>query len=111
MQKLERYITVGTKRMRCGYTTGTCATAASGAAARLLLLGSAEPAVTVATPAGIDVVVEVEEAQEGPRWAQCAVRKDAGDDPDVTDGALVYARVEFCDEPGIRIDGGVGVGV
>ncbi|MBO4365859.1 MAG: cobalamin biosynthesis protein CbiD [Eggerthellaceae bacterium] len=110
MQKLERYITVGTKRMRCGYTTGTCATAASGAAARLLLLGSAEPAVTVATPAGIDVVVEVEEAQEGPGWAQCAVRKDAGDDPDVTDGALVYARVEFCDEPGIRIDGGMGVG-
>lgn len=110
MQKLERYITVGTKRMRCGYTTGTCATAAAGAAARLLLLGSAEPAVTVATPAGVDVIVEVEEMLEGPGWAQCAVRKDAGDDPDVTDGVLVYARVEACDEPGLHIDGGVGVG-
>ena len=110
MQKLEQYINVGTKRMRCGYTTGTCATAAAGAAARLLLLGVADPAVTVSTPSGIDVVVEVEETLQGAGWAQCAVRKDAGDDPDVTNGTLVYARVERVGEPGIRIDGGVGVG-
>ena len=110
MKQLEEYITVGTKRMRCGYTTGTCAAAAARAAAELLLRGELVPAVTVSTPAGIDAVVEIEEHDTGDGWAECAVRKDAGDDPDVTDGALVYARVERCDEPGIRVDGGIGVG-
>ncbi|MBQ9000775.1 MAG: cobalt-precorrin-5B (C(1))-methyltransferase, partial [Eggerthellaceae bacterium] len=110
MKQLEEDINVGTKRMRCGYTTGTCAAAATRAAAELLLKGRFVPAVTVATPAGIDVVVEIEEHVSGDGWAECAVRKDSGDDPDVTNGALVYARVELSGEPGIRIDGGVGVG-
>ena len=110
MKQLEEYITVGTKRMRCGYTTGTCAAAAARAAAEQLVNGTLVPAVVVATPAGIDVTVEVEEHDAGDGWAQCAVRKDSGDDPDVTNGALVYARVERCDTPGVTIDGGVGVG-
>ena len=110
MKQLEEYINVGTKRMRCGYTTGTCAAAAARAAAELLLHGELVPAVTVSTPAGIDVIVEGEEHDSGTGWAQCAVQKDSGDDPDVTNGALVYARVEFCDKPGITIDGGIGVG-
>ena len=110
MKQLEEYITVGTKRMRCGYTTGTCAAAAARAAAEQLVNGTLVPAVVVSTPAGIDVTVEVEEHDAGDGWAQCAVRKDSGDDPDVTNGALVYARVERCDTPGVTIDGGVGVG-
>ena len=110
MKKLEEYINVGTKRMRCGYTTGTCAAAASRAAAELLLRGELVAAVTVATPAGIDVVVEIEESDSGDGWAECAVRKDSGDDPDVTNGALVYSRVEFAEEPGVHVDGGLGVG-
>ena len=110
MHELQEYITVGTKRLRCGYTTGTCAAAAARAAAELLLGGAIVPAVTVSTPAGIDVVVEIEEHEAEGGWAECAVRKDGGDDPDVTDGALVYARVERVDEPGVRIDGGLGVG-
>ncbi len=110
VKQLEEYITVGTKRMRCGYTTGTCAAAASRAAAELLLRGELVCAVTVSTPAGIDVLVEIEEHEAGDGWAECAVRKDAGDDPDVTDGALVYARVEYAEQPGISVDGGIGVG-
>ena len=110
MKRLEKYINVGTKRMRCGYTTGTCAAAATRAAAELLLHGTLVPAVTVSTPSGTDVVVEIEEHEAGDGWAQCVVQKDAGDDPDVTDGVLVYARVERSAEPGVRIDGGVGVG-
>ncbi len=110
MHKLEEYINVGSKRMRCGYTTGTCAAAATRAAAELLLLGSEIPAVTIHTPSGLDVVVEIEEHDAGSGWAQCAVHKDAGDDPDVTDGILVYSRVERCDESGVLIDGGTGVG-
>ena len=110
MRKLEEYINVGTKRMRCGYTTGSCAAAASRAAAELLVGEALVPAVTLLTPAGIEVVIEIEEHAEGEGWAECAVQKDSGDDPDVTNGALVYARVERVDEPGVHIDGGLGVG-
>ena len=110
MQRLEHYISAGGKRLRCGYTTGTCAAAATRAAAELLLARELVPAVVVSTPSGIEVGVDVEEHDEGLGWARCAVRKDAGDDPDVTDGVLVWARVTRSDEPGIHIDGGVGVG-
>ena len=97
MRQLEEYINVGTKRMRCGYTTGTCAAAASHGAAELLLHGRLVPAVTVSTPAGIDVVVEIENHDVGDTWAECAVRKDSGDDPDVTDGAVIESLVSFAE--------------
>lgn len=110
MQRLEHYISAGGKRLRCGYTTGTCAAAATRAAAELLLARALVPAVVISTPSGIEVGVDVEEHDEGPGWACCAVRKDAGDDPDVTDGVLVWAKVTQTDKPGISIDGGAGVG-
>ena len=110
MQQLNEYITSNGKRLRCGYTTGTCAAAAARAATELLLANTFVPAVTVETPAGLDVVVDIEEHASGDGWAECAVRKDAGDDPDVTDGALVFVRVSYSEMPGIAIDGGVGVG-
>ena len=110
MRRLEEYITAGGKCLRCGYTTGTCATAAARAAAELLLAGELVPSVSVHTPAGIDVLVDVEESQTCDGWACCSVRKDAGDDPDVTDGVLVYARVWRRDELGCEIRGGEGVG-
>lgn len=110
MRKLERYINVGTKQMRCGYTTGTCAAGAARAAAEALLAGAFPASVVVATPAGIDVELDVERPEKDGSWACCAVRKDGGDDPDVTDGALVFSKVSLSDRPGVRIDGGVGVG-
>ena len=110
MAKLELYIPVGRQRLRCGYTTGTCAAAAAAGAAALLLTGGALPAVRIATPAGVEVEAELLEHAAGDGWAACAVRKDGGDDPDVTDGALIFARVERSDAPGVSIDGGQGVG-
>lgn len=110
MQRLEQYISAGGRLLRCGYTTGTCAAAATRAACELLLGGQDIPAVVVSTPAGIDVLVEVEQSELGPEGACCAVRKDAGDDPDVTDGVLVYATAARTAEPGISIEGGQGVG-
>lgn len=110
MRKLERYINVGTKQMRCGYTTGTCAAGASRAAAEALLAGAFPASVIVGTPAGIDVELDVERPEKDGSWACCAVRKDGGDDPDVTDGALVFSKVSLSEQPGVRIDGGVGVG-
>ncbi|QKF06870.1 cobalamin biosynthesis protein CbiD [Berryella wangjianweii] len=104
------YVMVGKKRLRCGYTTGTCAAAAALAAARLAVGADPTPAVRVRVPAGVDVRVDVEEADRGAGWARAAVRKFAGDDPDVTDGALVSALVELVDDPGVQVDGGTGVG-
>ena len=110
MARLEHYLCVGKQRLRCGYTTGTCAAAAARGAAEGLLGGAFPAAVEIQTPAGIPVRVDLEDCSAGPGWAGCAARKDGGDDPDVTDGALIYARAEMRDEPGIVIDGGAGVG-
>ena len=110
MAKLEYYIPVGQKRLRCGYTTGSCAAAAARGAAERLLSGVWPAAVRLTTPAGISIAADLLDMAEGPGWASCAVEKDGGDDPDVTDGALVAARVEKTDAPGVAIDGGEGVG-
>ncbi|MDO4539450.1 MAG: cobalt-precorrin-5B (C(1))-methyltransferase CbiD, partial [Coriobacteriales bacterium] len=110
MRRLNEYIPAGNKLLRCGYTTGTCAAAATRAAAELLLAGEAPALVVVSTPAGIDVELDVEESTCGEGWACCGVRKDAGDDPDVTDGVMVYARVFLREGAGVVVDGGVGVG-
>lgn len=106
---LEHYISQGGHRLRCGYTTGTCAAAASRAAAMAVLSGHFPESVEILTPAGIAVTVTPENCVLGEGFAQCAVRKDGGDDCDVTSGALIVSRVERIPE-GIRIDGGEGVG-
>ena len=83
------------KKLRCGYTTGTCAALAAQGAVRFLLTGSWKETEEIMTPKGIPVSVSLEEKSSGDGWAECAVRKDAGDDYDVTNGILVYARAEF----------------
>lgn len=100
----------GAARLRRGYTTGACAAAAAKAAAGLLLTGHAPASVALETPGGVLLTLAVQDAQKGDGYAVCAVRKDAGDDPDVTDGVLVYARVSLCGGKEIVIDGGEGVG-
>lgn len=98
------------KRLHFGFTTGTCAAAAAKAATILLLSDTVPQTVSIRTPKGIDLTLPVLEPVRGDGFASCAIRKDAGDDPDVTDGVLVYARVSKRAQPGIAIDGGVGVG-
>ncbi|MBQ2202290.1 MAG: cobalamin biosynthesis protein CbiD [Clostridia bacterium] len=98
------------KRLRYGYTTGTCAAAAAKAATQLLLTGAAPKTVRIDTPKGIPLNLEVLEPKLLDGTASCAIRKSSGDDPDVTDGVLVYAAVSAAERPGILIDGGVGVG-
>ena len=104
------YALVDGKKLRFGYTTGTCAAAAAKAATLYLLTGRAPKTVQIHTPKGIDLKLPVEEAARKESAARCAVRKFSGDDPDVTDGALVVAAVTSSTEPGIHIDGGQGVG-
>ena len=106
---LELYRQEGTKKLRCGYTTGTCAALAAQAAARALLLHERPAKATLLTPKGVEVSAPVEELEVGEGFARCAIRKDAGDDIDVTDGILIFAQVRPIPQ-GIQVDGGKGVG-
>lgn len=137
---LNEYLIKGGVKLRLGYTTGSCAAAAAKAAAFVLLTGNEIREVRLVTPKGIALDLDVEDLQilsggnaalsggdaalsggesalsgeeaalSGGEAVSCAVRKDSGDDPDVTDGALIYARVALSEIPGIRIEGGRGVG-
>lgn len=124
----DQYVMKKNKKLRCGYTTGSCAAAAAKAAAEMLLTGRICHRVDLMTPKGILLHLPIEEQRLGEHTAACAVRKFAGDDPDATDGILVFAAAEkYADEdrgpgdgkPGrgqgipaarVIIDGGVGVG-
>ena len=108
--RMEEYIVKEQKRLRYGYTTGSCATAAAKAAVRMLLCQTDVDAVSLMTPKGILLNLEVKEAKYDINCATCGIRKDSGDDPDVTNGIMVYATIEKIMEPRIIIDGGVGVG-
>ena len=105
----ELYTYVNNKRLRRGHTTGTCAAAASKAAAEAVLSGRPVDRVTIATPRGITLELPVEDLSFDSTHARCAVRKDGGDDIDATHGTLVYSDVTLT-ESGIDIDGGKGVG-
>ena len=106
---LEEYIYHGTKKLRCGYTTGSCAAAAAKAAAKMLISGELVNKISLDTPKGIILTLDVLESSIENEYAICAVQKDSGDDPDITNGILVYAKCERIPF-GIEIDGGVGVG-
>lgn len=106
----ERFTTQGGKRLRRGFTTGTCAALAARAATYMLLKGRAAEDASLTTPGGMVVRVPVLEASLTGGEASCAVRKDAGDDPDATDGILVRATVRRAPGRDVLVDGGDGVG-
>ena len=104
------------EKLRTGWTTGTCAAAAAKAAAKALVSGKPQREVNVRLPRKgeerrVAFGVERCELSLGEGWAEAVVVKDAGDDPDVTDGAHLTARVCWKDEPGLELDRGEGVGV
>jgi cobalt-precorrin-5B (C1)-methyltransferase len=102
------------EKLRTGWTTGTCAAAAAKAAATALITGEPQGRVEVRLPGKGDkrrVSFEVERCEVGEGWAEAVVIKDAGDDPDVTHGARLTARVSWKEEPGISLNRGEGVGV
>lgn len=107
---MEEYQFSQGKNLRCGYTTGSCATAAAKAAATMLLTGERVDSVRIDTPKGITLNLEPLQVELAENYVSCAIRKDSGDDPDDTNGILVFAKVERTAEPGVHIEGGVGVG-
>ena len=98
--------------MRYGFTTGSCAAAASKAAVYMLLSGKEKNRITIDTPKGIPYEAEILDIKRSENEVSCAVRKDGGDDPDVTSGALVYSLVSIdtSSRGKVIIEGGVGVG-
>ena len=91
-------------------SAGSCAAAAARAAARLLLTGEETAVVRLAVPGGRTLSLAVETSASRPGRASCGVRKDAGDDPDVTHGLLILADVAFDPDgaPGVTLRGGEG---
>lgn len=115
-----------TKELRSGFTTGTCAAAAAKAAAKILFTGKKERITRITTPKGTEAVLPLFQVEMTPERVSCGVVKDAGDDPDVTNGVTVFASVEYLDagresgeerkrwyfrEPGLYLTGGPGIGV
>lgn len=121
---MEQYVTKNQKQLRCGITTGTCAAAAVSAAAALLLLEKHQNTILVHTPKGITLSVPVVLSLKTKNKTEYMVRKDSGDDPDVTNHTEIYVSVErlsentilrkevFRDENycNLFLDGGIGVG-
>jgi cobalt-precorrin-5B (C1)-methyltransferase len=130
---LPRTAKVRRRGLRTGWTTGTCAAAAAKAAATALVTREVQDAVEIGLPSGRRVSFPVESCQlwpaeaapdgahadgpvsgaagSGALRAEAVVVKDAGDDPDVTDGARLTASVSWRGEAGLELDGGIGVGV
>lgn len=107
---MEHYIYKNRQKLRCGYTTGSCAAAAAKAAAVMLLCQSSLKKIDLMTPKGILLHLDLHDVQITSSNVTCAVKKDSGDDPDITNGVLVYATVEKQTEPTISLKGGIGVG-
>ena len=107
---MEEYRIKDGKKLRLGYTTGSCAAAAAKAAAWMLLTGQRKERIQLNTPKGITLDLQVCDIRMEPDRVSCAIEKDSGDDPDVTKGMHITAAVSRRREPGVLIDGGEGVG-
>ena len=105
------------KLLRSGYTTGTCAAAAAKGAVQMLVNQTCVSEVSIDLPAGVSATFQLFGQFFSPDEAGCFVVKDAGDDPDVTNGAELHAVATLVPfdsalgtEDKILITGGIGIG-
>ncbi len=98
------------KKLRCGYTTGSCATAAAKAAAWMLHHQEQIDRVEIDTPADIALTLDVLNPEYNRQKASCSIKKDAGDDHDATDNLEIRVEVEKRSDGKVVIEGGKGVG-
>jgi len=106
---INEFVFTQNKKLRCGYTTGSCAAAAAKAASIMLLSGEIQHEVVIDTPKGIKLALAVEDIVFDYEGVSCAIKKDGGDDIDCTSGIKIYARVQKSME-GVQIEGGAGIG-
>ena len=107
---MQDFVFIQGKKYRKGYTTGSCATAAVKAAVLMLRDRLGVDTVEIETPSGISLTLPIVDARFDEKVACCGVLKDGGDDPDVTTGLIIYAKVKLNDSGRIDITGGEGVG-
>src|SRR5690625_1266123 len=110
MAKLDLYVMKQGKSLRCGYTTGSCAAAAAKASVIMFETKEVLDYVEIGTPAGIQLKLEVNNPTISQDFTSCSIVKDAGDDPDNTDGIEIYATVRRRKDNEIIVDGGKGIG-
>lgn len=108
---MQDYVIVNGRKFRKGYTTGSCAAAASKAAVTMLVTGSSLDNISIDTPAGVRLTLIVTDVVFSKESVSCSVLKDGGDDPDMTHGLKIFAEARFTKEQGISITTGVGIGI
>ena len=111
---MEEYVYIDGKKYRRGYTTGSCATAASKAATYMLLTKKKIKTINIDTPKGIPLTLDVQNISLNNDYVECSIKKDGGDDIDATHTMDIYAKAEIIDiENGedIIVCGGYGIGV
>lgn len=110
---MEEYVYIDGKKYRRGYTTGSCAAAASKAATHMLLTKNEIETINIDTPKGIPLSLKVHNVNICSDYVECSIEKDGGDDIDATHTMHIYAKAEFIDREDwdIVVGGGVGVGV
>ena len=107
---MEEYVYIDGKKYKRGYTTGSCATAASKAATHMLFTKEKIETINIDTPKGIPLNLKVENININDDFVQCSIKKDGGDDIDATHKMDIYAKAEFIEGNEIIIDGGIGIG-
>ena len=108
---MEEYVSFNGKKLRKGYTTGSCATAATIAAVKMLLHQKQVDQVKLIPPAGVELIIPIHHCLFNHQEASCSVIKDGGDDADATHGMHIYSNVRWNQTGEIQISGGEGVGV
>lgn len=107
---MEDFVFYNGKKLRKGYTTGSCATAAAMAAALALFKDQLEETIQITLPSGDPLKIPIASLEPGVDNCRAFVVKDGGDDADATDGLLIGVEIKAASDGEIHIDGGEGVG-
>lgn len=111
---MEEYVYIDGKKYRRGYTTGSCAAAASKAATYMLITQKKIESVNIDTPKGIYLTLKPGNIEINKEYAICSIQKDGGDDIDATHTMDIFAKAEMIDRENegedIYVTGGIGVG-